>query len=78
MQNKLRSIILLLSILIIFITGCSPADEKPAEIKPIRPMYSFIVGSWNIPEDQWEVKKDQAHAAKKILDRCATTAILEG
>lgn len=69
MHKKLKSILLLLSILIILIAGCSPADENPVEIKPIPPMYSYIVGSWNIPEDQWEAKKDQAEAAKKILDQ---------
>ena len=68
MRNKHWITLLLFSILTIFITGNTQADEKLPEIKAIPPMYSYIA-VWNIPEDQWESRKDQSEAAKKILDQ---------
>ena len=67
-NNKIRITLSLFFILVIFITGISLADEQTAEIKAIPPMYSYIA-VWNIPEDQWEAREDQAAAAKKILDQ---------
>ena len=67
-NNKLRNTLSLFSILAIFITGISLADEQTAEIKANPPMYSYIA-VWNIPEDQWKAREDQAAAAKKILDQ---------
>jgi len=69
MRNNIpRTTLSLFSILAIFITGVSLADEQMAEIKAIPPMYSYIA-VWNIPEEQWEAREDQAAAARKILDQ---------
>ena len=67
-NNKLRVTLSLLSIFTIFITGTALTDVQAAEIKAIPPMYSYIA-VWNIPEDKWEARENQAEAAKKILDR---------
>jgi hypothetical protein len=68
MNKKIWIILSLLSILMLSITWFTLADDKPIEIKAQPPMYSYIA-VWNIPEDQWEKRKDQAEEAKKILDK---------
>jgi hypothetical protein len=68
MNNKPGITLSLLYILTIFFSGIALADGQVTEIKAIPPMYSYIA-VWNIPEDQWGVREDQAAAAKNILDR---------
>lgn len=67
-NNKLRITLSLLSVLIIFVAGVALAGAKDIEIKAKHPMYSYIA-VWNIPEDQWKSRENQAATAKKILDR---------
>jgi hypothetical protein len=67
-NTKLRITLSLLPILTIFIAGPALSDNHTFEVKAKPPMYSYI-SVWNIPEDQWEARKDQVEAAKKILDR---------
>jgi hypothetical protein len=67
-NNKLRITFSLLSILTIFITGSALADTQTTEIKAKPPMYSYIA-VWNIPEDQWKARENQAAVARKVLDQ---------
>ncbi len=68
MDNKISITISVLLTLMLSITGISLADDQPIEIKAQPPMYSYIA-VWNIPESEWEARKYQAEAAKKILDQ---------
>ncbi len=68
-MNKNNCIILsLLSILTLSISATALSEEQPIEIKAQPPMYSYIA-VWNISESEWEKRKDQAEAAKRILDK---------
>ena len=67
-SNKLRITLSLLSALTISITGIALADDQTTEIKAKPPMYSYIA-VWNITEDQWKDREDQASEARKILDQ---------
>ncbi len=67
-NNNLFITLSLLSVLTLSITGIAFSDDQPIEIKAKPPMYSYI-SVWNIPENEWEARKDQAEAAKKILDQ---------
>jgi hypothetical protein len=67
-NNKLLITLSLLSIWTTFNTGHVLADNQPIVIKAKPPMYSYIA-VWNIPESEWEKRKDQAEAGKKILDQ---------
>ncbi|MBN1905927.1 MAG: hypothetical protein JW927_12600 [Deltaproteobacteria bacterium] len=68
MIKKVSIALSLLSILSLSITGNALADDQPIEINAQPPMYSYIA-VWNIPESEWENRKDQAAEAKKILDQ---------
>lgn len=46
----------------------SLAGAQNIEVKAKPPMYSFIA-VWNIPQEQWKARENQASAAKKILDQ---------
>lgn len=67
-NNKLRITFSLWPILTIFMTKIALADAQTIEIKAKPPMYSYIA-VWNIPEDQWKARENQAAAARKILDQ---------
>lgn len=68
MNKKIWITLSLLSTLTLSITGPALADDKAIEIKAQPAMYSYIA-VWNIPESEWEARKDQAKAAKNILDK---------
>jgi hypothetical protein len=67
-NNKLRITLSLLPTLTIYMTGIVQADAHDTEIKAKPPMYSYIA-VWNIPEDQWNARENQAAEARKILDQ---------
>jgi hypothetical protein len=57
-----------LTVLAMSAVWVAPAGAQTREVKAKPPMYSYIA-VWNIPRDQWEARKNQAAAARKILDR---------
>jgi hypothetical protein len=69
MTDKKRwAVIAELTVLAMSVVWAAPAGAQTKEVKARPPMYSYIA-VWNIPRDQWETRKDQAAAARKILER---------
>jgi hypothetical protein len=67
-NKKLWSIRSGLTVLAASLIWIAQAGEQTNEVKAKPPMYSFIA-VWNIPQDQWKTRENQASAAKKILDQ---------
>lgn len=67
-NKKLWSTLSGLTILTMSIIWVAQAGAQINEIKAKPPMYSYIA-VWNIPQDQWKARENEASAAKKILDQ---------
>jgi hypothetical protein len=69
MRNiRLWSILSGLAILTMSVLWIAQAGAQTDDVKAKPPMYSYIA-VWNIPQDQWKARENQASAAKKILDQ---------